>query len=183
MAIDAACLLRSVALARTSPGNHIGRIFGISSSVKVIRIATRRVIAVMADNESIGDRPNEQLVGNSARSQRAVIMTDHPVLLGVSASSPFPATVLGRHSRHVGPESVVRSGAVSGRKLSSEMRIAVATPPLVMCVAPSTRGTLPFATVDGARNICHVEPLNQVGPNPGPFTAAAGTQAYQVAMP
>lgn len=136
----------------------------------------------MADNETIGDLPNEQLVGDSVCSQRAVIVTDHPVLLGVAAPSPFPATVLGRDSRHVGPESVVRSGAVSGRELSSEMRIAVSAPPLVMCVAPSTRGTFPFASVDGARNICHVEPLNQVGPNPGPFTAAAGTQVYQAVV-
>ena len=113
---------------------------------EVRRIHAGSVAAQMVDLEALGDRADEQLVGEAMGGNATSVEAEHSVALLVPVRGPFPTV---GPLVDLGPEPFLGRGSVHGRGPAGQ-RVAVQPPPLVVRVAEFSCGHGFLAVTYGA---------------------------------
>jgi hypothetical protein len=84
-----------LSLAGAPLGHHIRIVFGGGSEEQMLGIDTPPVVAAMADEHPLRDRPGEVLVADTIRSKRFSINPEFAVSRGRKSRHPQPAACVG----------------------------------------------------------------------------------------
>ena len=162
-------------------GHHVACVIGWCTEKEVIRMTTRRIVATMADEQAVGDRSLEPFIGK-AMNRPATVPVPHPSVsrCRIDGPSPYPTALFGRLVWHEVGEYIsdIHAPRAQGSDRNMRLNVTMLVPSIPVRCAPTTGSDSSPTSGDTARRISHRRLLTS-RPNPGPFTAGAGTLFYQ----
>lgn len=144
-AMSAALLVRQGAARTLVPaplGLSIAGIVGVSAEEQVVRTGARRIIAPMQNKESVGDRAEMDLPGDSVSSDLLLVEDEASVPVTCLLPCPFPASVALTNARPI----AVRKG-MSGKLVAHRLPPVGGVMPRAVSAAPGYFASNNFTTV------------------------------------